>query len=375
MFGTAAVGTAWPDRARAESSASDQSDEASASHEALTSLLPDDSQLALFIDVDTLRNSKYYSELAGWIRSRSKQTEAIAKLEEEGELDLSEDISSVALGFPAATPTEIRKNQNATVALEAEFDREKMTSLIGETFDSAETREVSDDLTVHVVDQSEIAVMEGRIVVVSGDSSYRDTAWKAVRGEGTSLQDAIEKESHLERLDDNRSFWMLNRATEQTRPEQLSDLDSAVVGVRLEDGIELQLIARAADEKAGKKMHEQMKALRKQSAENPMLTTVGAMPLIDNLETSLDGTTLVASTSMTGKELDALVTSVRQLAKSRMGQSGGAGSRPKMGPGKGSSSSLPIPGSKSKGSSSKGSKSKDSDETGSDENGVNADFN
>ena len=384
-FGLALIGTTWPDRARAESSASENSQQETDSgeqdspHETLTERLPTDSQFALFFDVDELRKSQYYSELESFIRDRMPNQKALSKLESEGGLDLSKDISGIALGFPAATPTAIRQSQKAAVVIRGEFNSDDLTSLVKDSFSEVETRDVSDDLTVHAVDQSDIAVMDEHIVIVSGDSSYRESAWKTVRGEGTSLRETIGEEKIFERVQNDRSFWVLNRAGGESRPQPLADLQSAVVSAHLLDGVDLQLVARSTSKEAGQKMNEQMTKLKKSSSENPMLRTVGAAPLVDNLEMSLDDTTFTATTSMNTEELDTLIASLKQLVQSRMQQQGG---QPKGGPGKmgpGDSSSLPIPNEQKdpseESSSDEGSASDEGSESDDGDDGVDADFN
>ncbi|MFB6262434.1 MAG: hypothetical protein ABEL76_02240, partial [Bradymonadaceae bacterium] len=162
--------------------------------------------------------------------------------------------------------------------------------------------------------------------------------------------------------------------------------ESATLSVELGGGIDIETVSRVNSEENAAKMKTKIEEMAKNSEgrAQQMLTMMGATPLLENLEVSQEGKAVVATTSLSEKELDTLIERAKQfMAARRKGAMRGAsgpksGGKTKGGATKGSGSQKPLPIPSKSPSGKEGKSPSGSGSTGSGasgEEGVEADFN
>lgn len=278
-----------------------------------TDLLPGASKVAVQLDVERLKKSKYFDRALEFLKSRMRQRDNYSKFfDSENGYHIGKDVARVAVGVPkgrinARSP----ELDRGVLVVDGNFSEEKTIELVEQGDVEVESRTLGDDLEIHEVEGTEFTVRSGgRLVVVTGPESYRQTAWETVRGKSASFASVSKRENLLQHVDTDRTLWVVNRAGGTTKGGK--SIRSTTVGFDLDDGAELQLVSQADTKSGAKSIAEQIAALKKTGGENTMVQMFGAGPLVENLSWERRETAVVATTSMTAKELDTLVQMVKQ---------------------------------------------------------------
>lgn len=362
-----------PAAAEAESDASDRP---------ATDLLPGASNVAVHLDVDRLKDSKYFDRALDFLETRMRERNNYSKFfDSEKGYHLGKDVSRVAVGVPnGRINPRAPEFDRGVMVVDGNFTAEKTRKLVEQGDAEVTTRKVAGDLEVHEVEGTEFTVLSGgRLVVVTGPDAYRETAWKTVAGESASFEKVSQREKLLQHVDTDRTLWVVNRAGGTTKSGQ--SIRSTTLSFDLDDGAALQLVSRTGTESGAKAMIEQMAALKKTGRENTMIQMLGAAPLVENLSWERRGTSVVATTSMNAEQLEALVEMTRQTLQSTGTSMPGAAPATE-GKGKKDQTGSDTGAEKGEGSDDKDDKDASGDDSSSsdgegdkNEEGVNADFN
>ena len=328
------------------------------SAKAPTAYLPADSRFAAEVDVTKLRQTKYFKQGLELFEQQTKDNAKLSKFfNADDGFDLSSDLHRLAVGLPVSRVTPSQKVEKGVFVLAGKFEADKVASMVEKEYGELKTRKLDGGTQLYRADETEFGFPSSdRLVIAMGPKAYRDSVWKTATAGAASFDDVAKKEGLLDGLDTDRSIWMVNRVSGSARAAS-SNVETAAISIELGEGIDLQVVSRLSSEASAKEMVQRMEAMKKTGADNPMVSMIGAAPLVTNLAITHDKSAVTATTSMTESELDYLVTNLRQLAASQ--------------------SRLSIPSSESTSSSDKSEESskKPSDDKSSEKDGVEADFN
>ena len=281
----------------------------------LLSYLPADSKFVAKLDVEKLRQSKYFTQAFDYLEENANDNADLQRfLSSDEGVDLRSDLESVGVALPVSRVAPNRELERGVFAMSGTFDAEQIRKLVKEEYEKLESREAH-GLTIHRTEKAEFSILnKHRLVVTMGPESYRKGVWKLVAEGGKSFEDTAREKKLLEDLDTSRTLWLVNQPGRTEGPG--SDVESAAVAVNLDAGVDLQIITRAGSEASAKEMLQQAKAMKKTGASNPMLAMFGATPLLENLELEHKKSSLLATTSMNEEQVDYLVDRIRQMASS-----------------------------------------------------------
>lgn len=280
--------------------------------------LPSESRFAAHVDVDSLRQSKYFEKGMTYLEERSGDDDAgIGQfLSDDEGFDLRSDLHTIAVGLPVSRVDASSEVERGTFVFSGDFDEQQIRKAVKEQQGELATRTHA-GLDAYKVNDAEFALPTSeRLIVTMGPESYRNAVWSLAADGGVSFEQTADKHGLLDGVDTSRTVWMVNRlkgAQDRTK----SKVDSAGISLTIEKGLDLQVVTRMASEADAKAVVQQVEAMKKSGSENSMLMMFGAGPLVSNLAVERDGTTAVATTSMTEPELDVLVEKVRQVASSQ----------------------------------------------------------
>jgi hypothetical protein len=281
--------------------------------------LPSDSRFASNVDIEKFRDSKYFDQAIEYLENRSKtqQESRIADfLTGENGFDIRSDLSSLTVGLPVSQVQTPQEADTGTFVLSGNFEPDQIRELIRNERDDVGTRNHA-GLELLRIDDAEIGFpADNRLVVTTGKESYRNKVWKLATEGGKSFADSGEERGMFAGVDRSKTLWMVNYL-KGTSGRGDSKVDSAGVSVDVANGLELEIVSHVADEGHAETVSKQIETMKSSAAESPMISMLGATPLIKNLSVDRDKTTVVASTSMNETELDALVASLRQMAASQ----------------------------------------------------------
>ncbi|MFB6375441.1 MAG: hypothetical protein ABEN55_20510, partial [Bradymonadaceae bacterium] len=222
--------------------------------------------------------------------------------------------------LPASRVDATSQLEKGTVVLTGDFDADKIRKVVKEREGELDKRQ-QNGLDVYATDDGEFALpTSDRLIVTMGSKGYRNGVWKLAAEGGTSFEQTAEKHGLFDGLDTSRPIWMVNRL-KGAKDRTSSKVDSAGISLGLDSGAQFQVVTRVGNEADAKAVAQQVEAIKKKGSESTMLTMFGAGPLVSNLGVERDGTTVIATTSMTEAELDVLVEKVRQLAASQSSMS------------------------------------------------------
>ena len=336
----------------------------SAKHD-LFSYLPSDSSSLAVIDVDAVRNSPYFDKATDYLESQGQVQGLTKLLESDTKAIEDQSVERVAVGFPAADAR--TAPERSTAILSGTFSKSSMKTLFTSEVDGFSAVDVGDALVAYKKgDTVAVLLDDSHLLLVTGPSTYRDRALNTAKGKVKSFADGSQPTAILEHLDTSMGIWMVNASSSlpKAASEGIVELGLAL-GVR--DDLEIQAVFRSNSDDAAKKLEGQLSKASSEHAKNPMVEMLGIGPLLSNLKQSRKGTIVVATTSMTSSEVDALIERLEQVIGQMKGGSG--------------SSTLPIPqgssggASDSKTSGSDASDSSASEEDASGDDGADADFN
>jgi hypothetical protein len=281
--------------------------------------LPANSRFASYVDVGKFRNSKYFDQALAYLEDRSaNQTDTrIADfLTGKNGFDIRSDLSSLTVGLPVSRVQTPREADTGTFVLSGDFDPDQIRELIRKERDDVGTRSHA-GLELLRVDKAEVGFpADNRLVVTTGKESYRNKVWKLATEGGKSFADSGESRGMFDGVDRTKTLWMVNYL-KGTSGRADSKVDSAGVSLDVDKGLELEIVSHVADKEHAETVSSQIETMKSSAAESPMISMLGAAPLITNLSVDREETTIVASTSMNESELDALVASLRQMAASQ----------------------------------------------------------
>jgi hypothetical protein len=291
---------------------------ADSSAKAPTGYLPADSRFAAEVDVTKLSKTKYFKQAVELFEEQTKEDAKLAKFfDADSGFDLSSDLQSLAVGLPVSRVTPSQKVEKGVFVLAGSFEADKLISMVKEEYGEMETRKLEDGTQLYRAEQTEFGFPAGdRLVIAMGPKAYRASVWKTATAGAESFDEVAKKEGLLDGLDTDRSIWMVNRVSGTTRAAS-SNVETAGISIDLGKGIDLQVVSRLSSAASAKEMVQRMEAMKKTGADNPMLSMVGAGPLVTNLTIKHTESSVTATTSMTESELDYLVKNLRQLAASQ----------------------------------------------------------
>lgn len=297
------------------------------SPEKLTRYLPSQTEMVVGIDVAKLSKSKYYKQALTWARKSASDADkkVFETLEKEANLDLSKDLHSIAIAIPNTQVGSGTNQRHFTAAISGKFDKKKLLATIKKNNPNFKKTKQG-KTTVYTTGDSYFTFPKKSVLwVTAGPDKYRKQAFKALANSKHSVKANKLFKGLMGAVNTSRSFWLLGDTSKMKTQAAGAgpQPNSLAVTMDINNGLNLDLLADMPTKEDAKSAVAQMKSLKQQSAQNPMVSVVGAGPLVSNLATKQDGTKLLASTTMTAAEFDTLIQRVKQLAAAQM-QGGGA---------------------------------------------------
>lgn len=295
----------------------------------LTSYLPSQSELIVGLNVSKLRSSKYYKEALTWARANASDQDFLKIVEGNADFDLSNDLEALVLSIPEAKGDPNNPKRHFTMVANGDFDEKKLVAGLKEEHDDIKKTKKG-KRTVYATGEFEFTFLgDGLLWVTAGPESYRDQAWKGLdESKKHSMKANKLLTGLLTDVDTSQGFWLLGDTSKidaqgaQEKPQPRS------VGLSMDitKGLDMKMLTDMPSEDDAKSLVDQVDQL-KEGGGHPMMSMVGAGPLLANLSATQDGTKIRANTKMTAPEFDSMIQKVKQLAASQ-GQMGASPAAP-----------------------------------------------
>lgn len=288
----------------------------------LTRFLPQKTQLVVGLNVDKLRQSKYFKEALTWAHQNAGNQDFLSVLEKQGHLDVSKDIDAIVVSVPATNVNSNGQQKHFTVALAGHFEKDKLVAAIKKKHGDFKTGKHG-KYTVYSKGNMEFTFpKDGVMWLTTGSDAYRKGAWAAVASAKKSVQTNPLFNGLLKEVNTSQGVWLMgdtaHMAHAKVQGAQSHPPKSIALSVDISKGLDLHMFAEMATKKDAKTAIEQINAYKSQGGQSAMLAMMGAGPLLTNLTAKQDGAKLRASTTMTATQFDTMVQWLKQIAQSQM---------------------------------------------------------
>lgn len=284
----------------------------------LTTYLNAQNDIVMGVNVKALSSNKYYDQLVDWARTESDEGKILRAFEEKSGLDIEKDIHAMAIAFRSnASMQQQQQQREFAMAISGDFDSEKLIAAIKNEDSKIETNKVG-GLTFYKSDDVWLAVpKDGLALMTAGDDGYVKKNIATFGNQKNSMKSKSLVKKMLSEVDTDEDIWIAGDMSGVPASGQGPSPNSLGMEMDLESGLAMDMVAQMDSTDDAKKSLEEMKAMKSQGANNPMVAMLGVSPLIENLEISASGTKVRFNTQMTAKEFDGMVAAIRQLAQSQ----------------------------------------------------------
>lgn len=290
----------------------------------LTDYLSFQEQVVVGLNFGELRKSKYYSVVTNFAKSSPSLGEMVTMLDEAG-VDLTKDISALALGVPSVDVQKSLDERTYSVAISGQFDAEKLLAALKSKGIKLKTSELG-KRTLYTADNLVFAFpKKGVLYVSSGPDAYRTRALSALQ----HSDKAVTNTGYFKRIagDVNtaKGFWMVANATSTAGVADALMAQEVAMSLDFASGLAAEVLMEMGDKKSAAETVASAQSQVKDLVKNPMITMMGAAAVFQNLKIVQKNTRVLTTTHLNGAQLDTLVQRVGGLIQSKLqGQPGAA---------------------------------------------------
>lgn len=258
---------------------------------------PKSTKLVMGANLDALKPSPLYRDMLTMIKGRPAFADFLAFLETEAGINIDRDVDGVTVAMPevSMTPAQANAQDTMTLVVRGKFDRKRILEAINKKFPGhAVTGE--GPTARHTLGTVTLAFANDKDLVMSvGDLEFQTKTWTALANSKESASSNKDITTMASKLNLNRGMWLIG-VTGQL-PQNGPKMNIAGMTVDLVSGLKVDLIGTMNSKEDVKKSLEDFELLKKE-ATNPMVTMMGAAPLIQNLKTGSKGQDVTMTTSM-----------------------------------------------------------------------------
>lgn len=272
--------------------------------EGMVKYLPETTKFVVGFNMDALKPAPIYKQMMGVLKQQPNIANALDFLESAGGFDVEKDIEAVVVGFPEPVTTQ-SKSQTLSVVIRGNFDQEKLLAASTKRFENLQTLSPKKG-TKHFVqgDFSFGFVDDDELVMTLGQADYREATWKAVDNSKKAISTNSDVKRVLAQINTKRGIWIVGLT--RTLPQKGPKMNSAGITLDVVKGLKLDMVSNMASKEAAKQAATEMEGLKNQKS-SPMVTMLGAAPLLENLKVNPSKDRVNVSTSMTQAQFDAFI--------------------------------------------------------------------
>ena len=267
---------------------------------------PKSSKLVMGANIAALKPSPLYAEMMALLRGRPAFGAFLSFLETEASLNVDRDVESVVVAMPdvSITPAQANAQDTMTIIVRGKFDQKKLTDAMNTKYPGhSVTKEGTQ--TRHTIEAFTIAfVSDQDLVMTTGDVDFQTKSWVAVANAKESAVSNKDIAKMAAKVNLTRGMWLVGVTSQlvQNGPK----MNVAGLTVDLVSGLKVDIIGTMHSKEDVKTSLQDFENIRKE-ATNPMVTMMGASPLITNMKTGSSGLDITVTTKMTAPEMQRMV--------------------------------------------------------------------
>lgn len=271
---------------------------------------PKSSKLVMGANIAALKPSPLYKDMMAVIRSRDTFNEFLTFLETDGGLNIDRDIESIMVAMPdvSMNPNQAKTNDTISLAVRGKFDRAKLLAALNKRSPDHVVEGKGPTARHHVGEFTVAFITDTDLVMTIGDAEFQAKTWAAVSDKKASAAANKDISTISKKINLTRSLWLVG--VTNSLPTNGAKMNVAGLTVDLISGLKIEIVATMNSKDDVKKSLEDFENLKKDVA-NPMVTMMGATPLLKNLKASAKGLDVNVTTSMSPSELQTMVENLK----------------------------------------------------------------
>jgi hypothetical protein len=258
---------------------------------------PKSTKLVMGANLDALKPSPLYREMLALVKGRPAFAEFLSFLEVEAGINIEKDVQGVAVAMPEVSmnPAQANAQDTMTLVVSGKFDRKRLLEAVDKKFpghpitgEGPTARHTLGTVTLAFASDKEL-------VMTVGDQDFQDKTWNALANKKESASSNKDITTMAGKLNLTRGMWLIGVTGHL--PQNGPKMNVAGMTVDLASGLKIDLIGTMNGKEDVKKSLADFEMLKKE-ATNPMVTMMGAAPLIQNLKTGSKGLDVTMTTQM-----------------------------------------------------------------------------
>ncbi len=280
----------------------------------LVDYTPKESKVLIGLNMPALRGTDTFREVMDVVKQSPQIADLINMLQSEADISIEKDIDGVIVAMPEAVqnPNAANANDTITVALRGRFNQDKIIAALKKRDPKMKVTETKGKVTTYATKKFTVgfAGKQNDLVLTSGADGFQTKTWTAVNDAKKSAGSDKTVKKVMNQINTKRGLWLvgITKGMSQQGPK----MNNAGMTIDIRKGLTIDVIGNMASVKDAKAAAKEFGQL-KQQASNPMVGMLGATPLVTNLKTSQEKSTVKMNTKMSAKEFKQMRNQIKMM--------------------------------------------------------------
>lgn len=284
---------------------------------------PKESKVLIGVNVPAVRGSFLFQDALNFIRSQPANKDVLGFVLQGGFLDVEKDVDGILIATPPATvptsPQARLPKQDVALIVRGKIDEEKVLTAAKEKYGELTTSEVG-KLTVHDAGDFKFIVVDSKtLVLIAASTPFEASTMKALVDAKESVQSDAAMKEVVARIKTSAGIWMATTETPQAPGLSVPPMKDMGLAIDIAGGLKVDVRGKATSEEEAKLMAEQMLKIKEANKDSGTVATLGARPLLENLQVKQSKDRLDIATKMTDAEFKSLIQRLKVLQQAQQG--------------------------------------------------------
>lgn len=294
---------------------------------------PAQAKVLIGVNVPAVRESFLFGDVMDFIRSQPANQDLLGFVLRGGFVDIEKEVDGLLIATPPAevptSPQGPMPEQDVTLAVRGKIDRDAVLASAKEKFAEVKSAKVGKMEVFDTGSFKFVIVDKTTLVLVAASAPYEAATFEAISDKDKSVESDKAMKEVIGRIKTSRGIWMATTETPTAPGMPVPPMKDMAMTVDIAGGLKLDIRGKATSADQAKIMAEQMEKLKNDNLESGMVKTVGARPLLANLQVRHDKDRLDISTRMKQAEFKTLIDRMKAMRGAPNGFTPPASMQPK----------------------------------------------
>ncbi len=286
--------------------------------DALRKHAPKSAKVLMAVNVPAVRSSFLFQDMLDFIRKQPANQDVLGFVLQSGFVDIEKDVQAMMVATPTATvpsqPGQPVPKQDVALLVNGKLDMKKAVATAKSKYGKL-TETKRGERTIWDTGSFKFTFVDDKtMVLVAASEPYESATWKALDDPKASIASDKAMNSVLKRIKTSAGIWMAT--TESPSPSggmPAAPVENFAMDLDIAGRMMVNFKSESKDKAGAKQMADQLKALKNESAQSPMVQALGAGPLLANLKVTQNAKRVDISTRMTESEFKSMFERIKAL--------------------------------------------------------------